>query len=96
MIKIDTSKKQVFIAEEVIDLTAKEYTILHFLRMNADKTLKAEEIIEHAWDSDFDLFSNTFKFHIHSLRKEIFRHNAKTEIRNIRRLGYRIVAEKQL
>lgn len=85
ILKIDTIKKQVFINDELINLTNKEYAILEYLILNNDRYILAEEIIEHVWESDFDLFSNTFKFHIYSLKKKL---NIDGIIKNIRGKGY--------
>lgn len=52
-----------------IPLTNKEFGILEYLAKNRDRYVGTEEIIDHVWDSDADLFSNSFKFHISSLRK---------------------------
>lgn len=86
-LKIDTIKKQVYIDSKEIILTNKEYAILEYLGLNKDRFILAEEIIEHVWESDFDLFSNTFKFHIHSLKKKL---NKDGIIKNIRGKGYTI------
>lgn len=86
-LKIDTIKKQVYIDSKEIILTNKEYAILEYLGLNKDRFILAEEIIEHVWESDFDLFSNTFKFHIHSLKKKL---NKDGIIKNIRGKGYNI------
>ena len=50
----------------------------------------AEELIEHAWDSEADLFSNSFRFHIHSLRKKLDAAGAEGYIVTQRGLGYRL------
>ena len=33
--------------------------------------VSAEELIEHIWESDADLFSNSFKVHLHTLKKKL-------------------------
>lgn len=87
----DTSAKKVFINNDIVILTKKEYSILEYLLYNQEKITSAEELIEHIWDSETDLFSNSFKFHIHMLRKKLcdFEH-AACEIVTIRGLGYQI------
>ena len=90
-LKINTIKKQVYINDVEINLTNKEYGILEYLALNKDRFVLSEEIIEHVWESDFDLFSNTFKFHIHSLKKKL---NQEGIIKNVRGKGYIICEVK--
>ena len=70
-IKVDLLKKLVFINNISVDLTAKEFSILEYLITNKGKIISSENLIEHVWDSEVDLFSNTLKFHISSLRKKL-------------------------
>lgn len=69
-----------------IPLTNKEFGILEYLSQNNDRYIPAEKIIEHVWDSEVDLFSNSFKFHISSLKKKL---NTDNAIVNIRGKGYK-------
>lgn len=87
---VNTLAKSVTIGNSIIGLTRKEYGIIEYLAYNRGRVVSAEEIIEHVWDSDVDLFSSTFKFHMHSLKKKLPEDNI---IRNIRGQGYIICAE---
>lgn len=87
LISVDTAQKIVKVDNKVIELTNKEYGLLEYFISNKDRVISAEELIEHVWDSEIDLFSNTFKFHIHSLKKKI---PVKGIIKNIRGQGYMI------
>ena len=91
---IDTALKVVQVHHSRIDLTKKEYGILEYLLLNQDKVVSAGEIIEHVWDSNTDVFSNSFKVHINSLKKKLAVHLGDKEIiRNTRGLGYFIAEE---
>ncbi|MFE4896019.1 response regulator transcription factor [Peribacillus butanolivorans] len=92
-IALDSSKKLVFVKGSQIDLTKKEFSILEYLMFHKNEVISAEELIEHTWDSEVDLFSNSLKFHIHSLRKKVAIVLGKKEmIRTIRGQGY-IISE---
>jgi len=94
-VTVDTARKTVHAQSRQIDLTKKEYAILEYLLLNRDKVVSAGEIIEHVWDSNADLFSNSFKVHINSLKKKLAVHIGERElIRNTRGLGY-FIAEAQ-
>lgn len=89
-IVVDLPKKVVMKKDTEISLTNKEFGILEYLAKNADRYIAAEEIIEHVWDSEADLFSNSFKFHMSSLRKKLETEGA---IVNVRGKGYRFGGE---
>ncbi|MGL5978875.1 MAG: response regulator transcription factor [Erysipelotrichaceae bacterium] len=87
---LDTSKKQLWVADEKIELTKKEYAILEYLLYHKEQVVSAEELIMHVWDQDVDLFSNSFKFHLSSLRKKI----KLSLIQTIRGQGYVLCKEE--
>ena len=78
-----SNKKVIFDGEEVI-LTKKEYAILECLMLNKGKVISGEELIEHVWDCEVNLFTNAFKVHINALRKKL----PKDFIKNVRGSGY--------
>lgn len=89
-LKLDTAAKRVYCGEKQVELTRKEYALLEYLFHHNDRMIRAEELIEHAWDSETDLFSNSFRFHIHSLRKKLDAAGAEGYIVSQRGLGYRL------
>lgn len=86
----DTKTRTATIQDQILELTAKETAILEYLMLNQNRVISAEELIEHIWDSNADLFSNAIKVHISSLRKKISQHCPGEVIGNIRGLGYYI------
>ena len=87
---IDTAAKTVTVRDHALSFTNKEYGILEYLAHNCHKYTPAEEIIEHVWSSDADPFSNSFKFHIHSIKKKL---GDAVQIETIRGKGYKISHE---
>ncbi len=83
-IKINLLSKEVSVSNNPVPLTKKEYSILEYLFRNINSVVSAETLIEHVWDSDADLFSNSLKYHIHSLKKKL----NTSYIKNIRGQGY--------
>lgn len=83
-VSIDTARKSVYVHSDYVNLTRKEYGILQYLALYKSKVISSEEIIEHVWESEHDLFSNAFKVHLCSLRKKL----PKGLIRTIRGEGY--------
>ena len=94
-IKMDNTSKKVSFNEKILSLTNKEYAILEYLMIHKECVISAEQLIEHVWDSEVDLFSNSLKFHIHSLKKKISDVSGKDEyIKNIRGQGYILKEEE--
>ncbi|WP_066686740.1 response regulator transcription factor [Christensenella intestinihominis] len=89
-LSMDTAARRVLCGGKEIELTRKEYALLEYLMTHAGRVVSAEELIEHAWDSEKDLFSNSFRFHIHSLRKKLEAAGAGDYIVTQRGQGYRI------
>lgn len=89
---IDTSQRKVFCHNNSLDIAPKEYAILEYLALNIGRTVSAEELIEHVWDSDVDLFSVSVKVHISKLRKKIEEAIGVEMIQTVRGSGYLIGA----
>lgn len=85
---IDTAQKMVFYNGEKVELSPKEYGILEYLGIHLGKTVSAEDLIEHVWESDVDLFSVSVKVHMSKLRKKIEKVTGKKYIETIRGRGY--------
>lgn len=92
-LELDTLGKTVSAGNIPVYLTNKEYSILEYLMFHRGKVISTEEIIEHVWDSQVDLFSNSFKFHMHSLKKKLSEEGGIDCIKNIRGQGYVIREE---
>lgn len=85
---IDTNAKKVICDNDVLNLTRKEYNILEYLILNKNKIISAEQLVEHIWDSEFDPFSNTLRYHIHTLKKKLSDFSNEEIIKTIRGQGY--------
>lgn len=88
IIRLDTTSKKVYLKENLMNLTKKEYSILEYLLMNKNKVISSEELLEHVWDSDFDSFSNTLRYHIHNIKKKISIYSDIELIKTVRGQGY--------
>ncbi len=74
-----------------LPLTKKEYAILEYMMLQKGQVVSTEQLLNHVWDSDADLFPDTLKYHIHSLKKKLSDANCTQKlIQNIRGIGYKI------
>lgn len=55
----------------LIDLTPKEFAVLEYLMRNPNRVVSASELIEHAWDNDYDGTSNVVPSYIRYLRQKL-------------------------
>lgn len=93
LLSLDTAACRVSAGGVPCDTTAKEYGILHYLARNAGKAVSAEELIEHLWDSEGDLFSAAIKVHISNIRKKLKAACGEEIIKSYRAKGYMIEKE---
>jgi len=70
---------------EELNLSNKETGILEYLIRNKGKIVSTEELLEHVWDREVDMFTDTVKTHIKTLRKKF---QNKDLIRTVRGKGY--------
>lgn len=91
-LRLDFTAKKVFVDGKEISLTNKEYGILEYLIQKRECFVTAEELLEHVWDREADLFSNTLKYHIHSLKKKL---GLSEVIQNERGKGYRYTGNSE-
>jgi len=70
-IKLDLDKEQVFIEDKEIHLTKKEFMILEYLLRHKSQLISRNQLLEHAWDRNVDIFTNIVDTHIKNLRKKL-------------------------
>lgn len=94
-LKINTKSRKAYIYDEEIKLTKKELAILEYLMKNINKSVSQEELIEHVWDNSVDMFSNSVRVHINSLRKKLKAQTEEEIIKNVVGVGYIIEVPKE-
>ena len=70
-IKLFIDQEKVIVGSKEIELTKKEYMILEYLLRNKGQLLSRNQILEHAWDRNVDIFTNIVNTHIKNLRKKL-------------------------
>ncbi len=66
-----TGERSVLVEGEPVKLTAKEYSILELLMMNAGRVFSAEQIYEKVWHETAYAVENTVMVHIRRIREKI-------------------------
>jgi len=93
-IKINPDTHDVWVHEQQLALTVKEYELLLFFISNKNRVLTKQTIAEHLWGDNVD-FLDSFDFvyqHIKNLRKKITAEGGEDYIKTIYGLGYKLSA----
>ncbi|MCL2766174.1 MAG: response regulator transcription factor [Peptococcaceae bacterium] len=87
-IRMDTKKHDVSIDGVSLNLTFKEFELLHLLLINKGIVLSREKIMNQVWGMDFEGESRTVDMHIKSIRQKL---GASGKfIKTIRSVGYKL------
>lgn len=70
-LKLDSASRMAWVGRRRLDLTRKEFGILEYLIRHPGEVVSQEELIEHVWNEDVDLFTGSVRVHIYSLRRKL-------------------------
>jgi DNA-binding response OmpR family regulator len=87
-LEIDTSRRTVRRAGQVVDLTAREYALLEYLAHNADTVVSRTDIWKHVYDFNAEIESNVVDVFIGLLRRKVERAELPRLIHTRRGQGY--------
>ncbi|GEM_PF-68139 len=94
-IEIQPKSRKIFVNEQEIKLTKKEYDILLYFIKNKNIVVNKEKLLEDIWGYDFIGQSRTIDVHIKELRKKIKDFNGDL-IETIWAVGYRFNYDEKL
>ena len=86
-LELHTNERQLFIKNEEISLSSREYSLLETLVRNEGKAVSRGTIQYKIWNNE-DSLSNTVDVYIRSLRKKIEKDPTKKLIHTVHGLGY--------
>ena len=87
-LELDPIRRRASRGETRIDLTAKEFTLLHLFLRRQGEVLSRTFIAEQVWDMNFDSDTNVVEVAMRRLRAKIDDHFDKKLIHTIRGMGY--------
>jgi two-component system, OmpR family, response regulator len=68
---LDEDTREVRRGDDLIELTATEFRLLHYLLLNARRVLTRSQILEHVWEYDFSGNASVLETYISYLRHKI-------------------------
>jgi DNA-binding response OmpR family regulator len=87
---IDLSRRQVWVYEELVDLTATEFEILSLLAAHPGWVYSRQQIMQQLWDGDFYGEVRSADVHIQRIRKKIEPDSKEPRyIQTVRGIGYK-------
>lgn len=92
-LKLDPASRIAWQKKQRLSLTKKEFAILEYLMRHAGEVVSQEELIEHVWNEDVNLFTASVRVHVHSLRRKLGDSpDSPHYIETITGSGYRLIA----
>lgn len=94
---IDDDAHRVVAGEEEVNLTPKEYELLHYLAQSPDKVFSREELLKDVWQYEFFGDLRTVDTHVKRLREKLNRASPKAAamIATVWGVGYKLEVPKE-
>ncbi len=89
-LELDRVQRKVQRGGKRIELTAKEFSLLEYLMINAGRRVTRAMIIEHVWDLSFDTSTNVVDVYVNYLRRKIDDGSETKLIHTVRGVGYEL------
>ncbi|MCF6198938.1 MAG: response regulator transcription factor [Hyphomicrobiaceae bacterium] len=92
-LRLDLDRHQVFIKDKPVDLTAREFELLHHFASNPDHVYSRAQLLDTVWGYNHDGYEHTVNTHINRLRAKIEEDPAKpVYIQTVWGVGYKFGA----
>ena len=89
-LRLDPATHQVWRGDEELQLSAKEFSLLDVFMRHPGEVLSRFQLLEHAWDYDYENRSNVVDVYVRYLREKIDRPFGTDSIETVRGVGYRL------
>jgi len=83
---LDVRTRKAMIDGDVVELTAREFTMLETFMRHAGQVLSREQLLAHVWGYDYDPGSNVVEVYVRYLRRKL----GDGVIETVRGMGYRL------
>ncbi|BDV31610.1 response regulator transcription factor [Microbacterium terricola] len=90
---LDPGRRAVERRGRVIPLSPKEFSVLDYLMRHPDAVITSSELIDHAWDRNYDGYSNVVPTYIRYLRRKLAIPGEADPIVTHRGAGYSVTSE---
>ncbi len=89
-LRLDPATRQAWRGESEVELSAKEFAVLETFMRRPGEVLSRFQLLEHAWDYEYENRSNIVDSYVRFLRGKIDRPFGVESIETVRGAGYRL------
>ena len=89
-LKLDPAGRRVWRGDTEVSLSAKEFQLLETFMRHPGEVLSRYQLLEHAWDYDYENRSNIVDVYVRYLRDKIDRPFGLSTLETVRGAGYRL------
>lgn len=89
-LKLDLDKKQFFVCDALVPLTAQEMKIMELFLKHPGKVFSKDEIYQYAWNDSYMGEDKTINVHISNIRQKIKKHTDRDYIETVWGLGFKL------
>jgi two-component system, OmpR family, response regulator len=93
-LRLNPATRQVWRGDIEVELTAKEFALLEAFMRRPGEVLSRFQLLEHAWDYEYENRSNVVDVYVRYLRRKIDRPFHTESIETVRGAGYRLRKER--
>jgi len=87
-LSLDPARREASLRGEPLSLSTKEFGLLELFLRNPGRVLSRDYILDHAWDDEFDSFSNIVDVYVGRLRRKIGSPAGSARLEAVRGVGY--------
>lgn len=88
-VTLDIASRRVMVQGDVVQLSTREFDLLHALMRNAGRVLSRDQLEQQMYSWGYEVESNTIEVHIHHLRRKL----GSDLIQTVRGVGYTVSRE---
>jgi two-component system, OmpR family, response regulator len=89
-LRMDPATRRVWRGDEEVHLSAKEFALLETFMRRPGEVLSQFQLLEHAWDYDYENRSNVVEVYVRYLREKVDRPFGVRSLETVRGAGYRL------
>jgi two-component system, OmpR family, response regulator len=89
-LRLDPAARQVWRGEAEIDLSPREFSLLEAFMRHPGEVLSRYQLLERAWDFEYENRSNVIDVYVRYLREKIDRPFGVKSLETVRGVGYRL------
>jgi two-component system, OmpR family, response regulator len=89
-LRLDPATKRAWRGDSEVELSAKEFSLLETFMRRPGQVLSRFELLEHAWDYEYENRSNVVDSYVRFLRRKVDKPFGVSSIETVRGSGYRM------